>query len=95
MTSSTHYSEDFLNLLDIWPKCYLGFPASEIRGQALSKSYMILENVTQHLVIFRVSSYFLRRSREDTKNIQENILIPMRKHRADSPRTKLFIEFEM
>lgn len=51
-----HYSKNFFKLLDIWPKGgYLPFPSSETRGLAQSKATIIVENVSNKLVVFRVN----------------------------------------
>lgn len=54
MFQSSHYSKDFFKLLDIWPKGFLPFPSSDLRGLAQSKATIIIENVSTKFVVFRV-----------------------------------------
>lgn len=54
MFQSAHYSKNFFQLLDVWPKGFLPFPTSELRGLAQSKATIIIENISTKYVVFRI-----------------------------------------
>jgi len=54
MSSLSLSTQNFLHILKIWPQSYLAFPSSRIHGPAPVTALILLQNLTHHIVLFRI-----------------------------------------